>query len=75
MHVRLIIKWILIIGIELGGICLLIAANIQYKEARYNFKVIHLLKNIPIYQSSGTQLLIEGVSCMILGLLMYFFAY
>lgn len=70
---KMIIKWVLVLGCLSGGVYLVICAIKKHRHNDQEFKLSHLCKNISISKKSSTQLFIEGFFGIIVGLVGYFF--
>ena len=72
---KTLVLWTIIAIGELMG-CYLVFIGIQKKIKRNaTFKLRHLFQNISLSESSGTQLVIEGILGILLGLLFYYVMY
>lgn len=68
-----IIKWVIIIACALFGLHHLFFAFKNNNSEKQEFKLRHLFQNIPLKNASRTQLIIEGVFGILIGILAYFY--
>jgi hypothetical protein len=68
----LILKWVLVIGSELTGMVLIILGCKRERRYKCPFHIKHLFLYTPVARQSGKQFIIEGVICIIAGIMAYF---
>jgi hypothetical protein len=66
-----IIVWIIIVIGEFSGIYLIYAGHKRKINNGPQFKLEHIFQNIPLNEQSGIQLIIEGISVTLSGILLY----
>lgn len=67
---RELVFWLLVIGSEIFGFYFLVCGIKRYsKNPKDQFKFIHLFQNMGFNESSGEQLIVEGILGILLGMI------